>query len=304
MTDPLASPPDPWNDAYGHGDFAFEDPAPAGGASLPQEPLVALVECWRCGKMVEEKHPLCPYCRARLSTAPPTRSRASRAPALRDTPPLVKLFWAFAALLALGVIHGWIQHFGVEREAAPNRQNIQNHFHTMMFFEAVDSVLVLAALLWIRYPPSLVPPSGLVRILAWVYGGPTLLLLLGLNLGYQKLLQDLLTLPLINDEIVAANGLSALVWLSYCVQPAVIEELFFRGLALGCLRGTMSIHGAVLVSAIMFGMAHIYNPLGIPYLIFLGVVLGYARIASGGLILPILMHFGHNAAVLLIEKLL
>jgi CAAX protease family protein len=83
-----------------------------------------------------------------------------------------------------------------------------------------------------------------------------------------------------------------------------VEEWFFRYLALGSLRPFVGVHGAVLISAVMFGTAHIFNPLGIPMLMVVGVVLGYARVASGGMLLPILMHFGHNAAILLIEALL
>jgi len=41
--------------------------------------------------------------------------------------------------------------------------------------------------------------------------------------------------------------------LAVCVQPGVVEELFFRCLALGILRGSMGDHAAVMVSSIMFG---------------------------------------------------
>ena len=38
--------------------------------------------------------------------------------------------------------------------------------------------------------------------------------------------------------------------------------------------------------------------LGLPWLLFAGVVFGYCRAVSGGLALPVLMHFVHNAVML------
>ena len=37
----------------------------------------------------------------------------------------------------------------------------------------------------------------------------------------------------------------------------IIEELFFRYLALGTLRRYLGVHGAVWVSAVMFGVGHV-----------------------------------------------
>jgi membrane protease YdiL (CAAX protease family) len=50
----------------------------------------------------------------------------------------------------------------------------------------------------------------------------------------------------------------------------------------------------------MFAMAHIYNPLGLPYLFLAGVVFGLARV-YGGLLLPMILHFLHNLAVMAFE---
>ena len=92
-----------------------------------------------------------------------------------------------------------------------------------------------------------------------------------------------------------------LVALAVCVQPAVIEELFFRYSCLGHLRKVMNVHGAIWVSAVMFGLAHLHNPIGMPVLIVIGAGFGYMRVASGSLALPIILHGLHNAAVLLME---
>ena len=85
-----------------------------------------------------------------------------------------------------------------------------------------------------------------------------------------------------------------------CVQPAIVEELFFRQMTLGVLRRSMNVHAAVWVTGAMFALAHLGNPLGMPYLFLAGGVFGYAR-AYGGLPLAMLMHFVHNFAVIAYE---
>ena len=60
---------------------------------------------------------------------------------------------------------------------------------------------------------------------------------------------------------------------------------------------------AVFVSSVMFGVAHVGSPLSVPVLVLLGFMLGYLRVFSGGLLLPMLVHFAHNAAILLAEHI-
>ncbi len=83
-----------------------------------------------------------------------------------------------------------------------------------------------------------------------------------------------------------------------CVQPALVEEWFFRHLALRTLQGATTTRGAVLISSVMFGMAHVGAPFSIPYLTVCGLALGYVRVRAHSLALPMLMHFAHNAFVL------
>ena len=59
----------------------------------------------------------------------------------------------------------------------------------------------------------------------------------------------------------------------------------------------------ILVTSVMFAVAHLHNPLGMPYLFIAGVVFGYARV-YGGLPLSMLMHFLHNLAVISIDSII
>jgi membrane protease YdiL (CAAX protease family) len=54
----------------------------------------------------------------------------------------------------------------------------------------------------------------------------------------------------------------------------------------------------VLLSSFFFAAAHLGQLIAFPVLFLLGVVLAYARVYSGGLALPMLIHFLHNFAVL------
>jgi membrane protease YdiL (CAAX protease family) len=121
---------------------------------------------------------------------------------------------------------------------------------------------------------------------------------MAMNFAYIHLVKTGLGLPDAAFEMAKRPELFAWVLLAICIQPAIVEELFFRYLALGHLRTILGTSGAVIVSGVMFGLAHINNPLGIPYLIVMGIGLSMIRVAGRSLAIPILIHFAHNAMVL------
>lgn len=271
---------------------------------VEDEPPVAIpvwLTCWRCAKSVESSHDFCPYCRARLAPAAPAVVVRAPAPADHDFQMIARVLWVFGGLLATSVIYGCLEQFGFSDKANSDLGTFRQQLYRMLALEIIDALLVVAALCWITRPPAEVRPTLDTRLSAWAGSLPLVVLLLALNWGYHALLKNFLSVPLWFDEIVIKSELTGLSVLATCVQPAVVEELFFRYLALGTLRRFMGIHGAILVSSVMFGMAHIGVPLSIPMLTVIGVVLGYARIVSGGLALPMFMHFCHNAAILYLE---
>lgn len=169
--------------------------------------------------------------------------------------------------------------------------------------EGIDTVVVLAALAWIAIPRPKDRPAAGSRLAAWLaFPVPILGLMLALNFGYHRWLRDAIGLIVIETPIGEDPSLLPWWFVVVCIQPAVVEELFFRRIALGTLRSYCGLHTAVLLTSIMFSMAHIGTPLSMPILFLLGLALGYARTASGGLALPIVMHFLHNGVVLLIES--
>jgi uncharacterized protein len=78
------------------------------------------------------------------------------------------------------------------------------------------------------------------------------------------------------------------------VGAPVVEELFFRGLLLRALRDRFGPAPAVVVSGVLFGLAH-FEPLQLPVLAGFGVVLGILALRTGRLGPGICAHAAFNA---------
>ncbi|MBX3380682.1 MAG: CPBP family intramembrane metalloprotease [Phycisphaeraceae bacterium] len=91
-----------------------------------------------------------------------------------------------------------------------------------------------------------------------------------------------------------------LVVLMTAVQPAVIEELAFRGIIQPNMAKLTGPTAAIFVSAAMFMVLHLNVP-SFPHLLLIGVVLGAFRRWSGSVYPGMLLHFVHNGFVILLE---
>lgn len=84
------------------------------------------------------------------------------------------------------------------------------------------------------------------------------------------------------------------------MQPAVVEELAFRGVIQGALGRVLRMGEAVAVAALMFMILHLM-PLSFPHLFLIGLAAGWLRARSGSLYPPMLLHFLHNGLVVASE---
>lgn len=203
----------------------------------------------------------------------------------------------FGLLLGTSVLYGALTAFGLEQASRP-RPSPEAQLRMMLGVEVVDTGIVAVALLLIGRPTRWARLATTSEAWLWVSSVAGIGLVVAVNAAYHFVLRGYLGVPAQRDTLVAATGITPLVLIAYCVQPAVIEELFFRYLALDSLRNVMGVHAAVAVASIMFGMAHVGVPLSIPMLTLVGVVFGYARVVSGRLALPMLLHFLHNLIIL------
>ena len=164
----------------------------------------------------------------------------------------------------------------------------------VLILEAADSVIILFAVALFRKKvlPSLTRPAPL-----WVYAlvpvAAVVMFATATTLLYCE--RRFLGVRSFNlDHRFLANGYGwTTIILAVCVQPAIFEELAFRGIVLPCLQTVLSTRDAVLVSALLFMTIHLSAP-GIPYLFLVGLVLGYARVRTGTIVPGMLLHFLYN----------
>ncbi len=219
------------------------------------------------------------------------RRRRKRKP--KEPNKLIPLFVGYGLMLCLLVASAVIAAVIILSNAVVNPEAIETG--TSAMFDVVCTFLVFIVALSIgRIRPH--PTDGTMQAAAWCSAFPVLGVLLVVNISFVSVVRELFNVP-----HQPGPGITVVSFLLICLQPALVEEWFFRHLALGTLRKPLGLHGAVWISGTMFGFAHLLNPIAMPYLIIVGVCLGYFRVWSGGLILPMILHGVHNAVVLMAD---
>jgi membrane protease YdiL (CAAX protease family) len=126
------------------------------------------------------------------------------------------------------------------------------------------------------------------------------------RVGYLLLLVDVLWFGArgVNDpiqQVVEATRLgvpgSLLLLFGTVLLAPIGEELLFRGFLLPRLLVQKGPVWAVGVSAVVFALLHPQYGLYMPVVLVYGIVLGWARVRTGGLAAPILLHMTINAVV-------
>ena len=103
----------------------------------------------------------------------------------------------------------------------------------------------------------------------------------------------LLSLVLENQDLFAL----AIFYLTAAVAAPFYEEIIFRGFLLPSLTRYISPWGAIIVSSLIFAVAHL-NISEILPLTTLGIILGVVYTRSGNLLSSILMHSLWNTGTL------
>jgi membrane protease YdiL (CAAX protease family) len=222
---------------------------------------------------------------------------------VRDEDRQIKALLAwFTLLLVTGLGHAAVLQVRFADEPVVTTAMSEAILRQTATVEAIDTLLVVAALLTMRSPAvfgNSVAPSRSYMAASWAAAAPALVALLAVNVGYHWLLGQWLRLPALEPEMRETR--SWLTFVTVCVQPAIVEEVFCRRLAMSSLRRVLGVHAAVLIAAAMFSLLHIAVLLSMPYLFLVGVVLGYLRVVGGTLWLPVVVHFLHNFAILAYE---
>jgi membrane protease YdiL (CAAX protease family) len=243
--------------------------------------------CPGCGTAWNALWVECPICAKRrpVSTGP-ARIKDIRG-ALRGSVQALALYFSILALLAIGNI-------------IASHCDLAQAVRLMFVLSAVMSILVVA---WCVVDQRDIAPLLRVRPApAWYALG------VGGALGTFAVAQLALTalhhafgMPMVDTDVVTRAGynIPAAIMVT-CLQPAVIEELAFRGVVLTNLQRLLSNREAILVSAALFSILHLSFP-SIPHLFVIGLALGFLRVQTGSLYPGMALHFTHNFLCILWE---
>ncbi len=112
------------------------------------------------------------------------------------------------------------------------------------------------------------------------------------------------------DQVSRVSGLGeapgwqvVLIVLAVVVVAPVVEEILFRGIFYTGLRRRLGVGGAVVVSAVFFGLLH-FQLLGFVPLTAIGAILALLYEGQGSLATPIVAHAMNNGIIVIITLLL
>ena len=280
-------------DAAGHSEaFSSDDP--------DDEQAV----CWRCESTFSNSAAKCPRCLAKNRTFAGEIGATKSDKGSAQSPAIVQTVWAFAAMAMVSIFTAVVTSVSVERPEQLTEEAARTQLGWITVVEVLDTIIVLIALSRIKIAPKWPQPARMHVGVLWFLALPLLMVTLALNVGYHYWLRETLGLVVEREGLTSFPALRIWLLLAVCLQPAIVEEFFFRRVALGAALEVIPATQAILVTSLLFAMAHLGMPLSIPVLAMLGAVLGMLRLASGSLLLPIVFHFMHNLCVLLLEMVL
>jgi uncharacterized protein len=172
----------------------------------------------------------------------------------------------------------------------------------LIIISIVDVTVVIA--FWGYFFGDLMPLFSL-RSIHWK---PLLLTIGGAFAGALVVskLADLINISLFDDiyysPYLYEDTAQPLLWaiIMTCVQPAIFEEVAFRGFMFSNLQVLSSPKGAIYVSAVLFGIMHL-SFIALIWLIPLGIAAAMLRMRYNTLWYGIIGHFVYNFTVTAID---
>ncbi|EMG2119200.1 hypothetical protein IPC1147_33585 [Pseudomonas aeruginosa] len=174
------------------------------------------------------------------------------------------------------------------------------------YFQLAGQVLILVAtvIAWaaLEWEHGSMPRLGKVSVFNLILGLVAVVLVHYAG----QILHDVLgsghELPRDVDKAMIDAGLGAVVFASAVVVGPIVEEMIFRGFLFSAPnwdRNAFSTFALVVVTSAIFSATHTdyTQPTTFISIFLTGLVLGIARFASGGVLLPIVLHMCTNAIV-------
>jgi len=140
--------------------------------------------------------------------------------------------------------------------------------------------------------------GGLLSV-TMLLGLAALAALLGINKLYHTFVMRLAGQEMRSlSESLRDAGLShAGMILAFCLFPAVLEEIAFRGLVQHWLQAAITPWKALVLASALFTALH-FSIVSAPYLFAVGLLLGWLKQRTGSLYPSMVVHFLHNFVVL------
>lgn len=236
--------------------------------------------CRRCGAPWDPAQTECPFCVARA--APILTAGDVR----RVRRPVASTLWLYFALLGSTVL-------GVVLT--------QDDARGILLISGADTLIVL---IW-AIPHWHDLAGGLSRLgsLGWyvtaVGAAAVTFALASASMTFLERAAGMEVLEIARPFADAGYGWATILMVG-CVQPAIVEELAFRGIMLAAMQRVLPTRDAILVSALLFMTIHLTVP-AFPHLLLMGIVLGYVRVRSSSLFPCVILHFTHNLLCMLAE---
>ena len=106
------------------------------------------------------------------------------------------------------------------------------------------------------------------------------------------------------NQVLSGSRNMILLYFGFGIVQPIFEEFLFRGLLFKGLRSKLSGNFTVLITSLLFVMAHIQYDILILILVLFpnALILGFARLKTRSLTVPIILHCLNNIAVLLINS--
>jgi membrane protease YdiL (CAAX protease family) len=268
----------------------MEPQVPAGHQRIHQAPMVkdqAAGQCEHCGATLSGQMFFCLVCGLAYREAPGSRAM----PAPKGTSELIReeapnfwpVFWSYAIGLFVTMILTFLMFAGGE-----------GSIEAVFVIGSVVMLLVTAgvSVKHASYLKHTVRQFGFQHTEAWM-GLLALVPLLGINwLWHSLILFDWGGMD--RDIELGTFGTSpfALVML-LCVLPAFSEEIGFRGLLQPMLSSALGRPRAIWLVALLFAGIHL-SVYSFPYLLLVGLLLGWVRDRTASLYPGMVIHALHN----------
>jgi membrane protease YdiL (CAAX protease family) len=130
-----------------------------------------------------------------------------------------------------------------------------------------------------------------------VVGVAALAPLLGINYLYHDWIRELFEGERLSEQVAEAQIPTAVAIITFCVLPAILEEIAFRGLLQHWLHIAVKPITALLLASALFAALH-FSLVSFWYLFLVGMLLGWLRYRTGSLYPAMVVHFLHNLIVL------